>query len=249
MLRRTGEGWVNHGTYDRRAILYLQNFDIDGTEVKPLHQKALKDLIVPRLEDGCSITLVGMADRLGSYQYNLKLSARRADSVLQFLRRQTQKGFRVQQQLADSERRAASRGMRDNTRGDEFRAVAVVLWPNPQPRKIDPKGIKLPPTPGVPIFSNWGPIFDGAAGFVALIAAFSSAAFVTLLDGFFGVVGPIIAGIVALAEADRNARFNGFCQGVWLGMQALADQFKDHKLDQTPLDMWPRMKLDRKSVV
>lgn len=242
MLRKTGAGWVTQQKYQDRGIVYLQNFDIDGTDLKPNHQKALRELVLPQLEQGCSLTLVGMTDRLGSYQYNKRLSTERIHSVRCFLERMAKKAFRVDQLLASSEDRATTAGMRDNTRGDAFRAVAAVLWPSPQPRKIDPKSIKVPPTPGVPVFTDWGWSVDLAAGLTDLVGAFTSIVFVELLGGFFAVVGPILSGIVALAEADRNARFNGFCEGVWLGMQLLAKQYSDPKLDRLPLDEWPHLK-------
>ncbi len=242
MLRRTGEGWINFDQHKKRPILYLQNFDIDGTALKPKHQEALRKGIAPNLENGCSVTLVGMTDRLGSAQYNKQLSVKRADAVLRFLRKNTKNGFRVQQQLAAGERRAASHGMRDNSRGDAYRAVAVVLWPSPQPKKLNPQEIALPETPGVPFFSKYGWILDVAGGVTDAVGIFTSAVFVELLGGFFAVVGPILAGIVTIVEADRNAKFNGYCEGIWLGMQKLADQYKNPKLDETALDEWPHLK-------
>ena len=138
--RATGPGKVEvdqsySGPGMAKALLY--NFDIDGADIKPEHERYLRATALPLLRDNRgAIWMQGSASRSGADAYNLRLSRRRVSNVESVLLRS---GITPRQVQSDAVGEALAFG---HAREDERdRAVALVILPYARP---------VPPPQNVP---------------------------------------------------------------------------------------------------
>lgn len=123
----------------------LYNFDIAQHQLKPEHEEWLKYNIAGYLKRGGSIVVVGLASRTATDDFNKRLSQRRLDSVINFLRRESPNNFTVSFQLAMSEGLAEIAGARDGSEDEKWRGVLIAVWERPKP--------PTPPPPTPPLSS------------------------------------------------------------------------------------------------
>jgi hypothetical protein len=127
--------------------LLLYNFDISQTLLKPEHVEWLKYAVVPYLKRGGSLTIIGLASRTGSDESNKRLSQRRIDSVINFLRRQSPNNFAVRAQMAMGEGAAEFAGARDNSEDEKWRGVFLAVWVRSKPPPPRPPTQQSAPAP------------------------------------------------------------------------------------------------------
>src|SRR5215468_10088274 len=84
----------------------LYNFDIAKFDIKAEHSNWLITVVVPKLRDGGSISIVGLASRTGADAFNMTLSENRMHAVINFLRTQVPNGFQIGFEIALGERAA-----------------------------------------------------------------------------------------------------------------------------------------------
>ena len=148
-FRATGPGLIEinpryTGTGVLRALLY--NFDFDDMSVKdlkPEHAEFLRTRALPLLaQNRGMILLVGEASQVGTNQYNLKLSQRRVQRVVDFL---TRNGVVSNQIRPDAVGEEQSRSPLPDDQRD--RSVEFVIAP--RPRHDQPLPRQVPPPPAV----------------------------------------------------------------------------------------------------
>ncbi len=134
--RHTGPGRTEHRA--NPASLMLYNYDVDGSRMKPEHEAELRHSVIPKLNVGGSVSIVGLASRSGSMAHNDKLSLDRANHVFEFLNRNVHRGLRARLVQGFGERKAKQEGYRDGTEDERFRSVLLFVSTGPVPP---------PPTP------------------------------------------------------------------------------------------------------
>jgi hypothetical protein len=145
MKRATGPGMIEarpalHASGERRVGQLLFNFDIDDAAVKPEHQQALEQDVLPLLAiRGARIRLRGTASRSGAASYNQQLSQRRVNAVRDFLIKNGAVLTQFDTSAAVGEDDAKAAGQADGSEDPRFRAVLVtVLIPiSGQPVRFD----------------------------------------------------------------------------------------------------------------
>ncbi|PID42549.1 MAG: hypothetical protein CSB48_10070 [Proteobacteria bacterium] len=161
MNKPTGPGRTERRNSPKSLLLY--NFDINGDRLKPEHEAFLRKEVVPVLQRGGSVSLVGLASRSGSASYNQALSERRAKSALAFLQKAVTKKFAVRTLTGFGEDKAKQEGYRDSTEDQRFRSVVVFV----SAASIPPVPPKKPPGPKdrvlVVLLENGGIKIDVAA--------------------------------------------------------------------------------------
>ena len=123
----------------------LFNFDIGKHELKKEHKDWLKAEVVGRLQSGGSMFVVGLASRTDTDAHNMVLSRRRADALIQFLRKESPNNFKIALDIALGERAAQFAGVRDGHEDENWRAVALSVW-----NRRDPPPMPVIPTPPPP---------------------------------------------------------------------------------------------------
>lgn len=121
------------------SVARLFNFEIGQDWLKPEHKFWLSQHAVARLRSGGSIWIMGLTSTTGTESFNDRLSKRRADSVITFLKTTLSKDFPVKLELAVGESAARLAGLRDDVEDENWRAVVVSVWDKPVPPP--------PPTP------------------------------------------------------------------------------------------------------
>ena len=122
----------------------LFNFEVGKFAIKPEHSNWLMSVVVPKLRDGGSLTIIGLASRTGSDDFNMQLSQNRLRAVIDLLRKQVP-DFKVALEVAKGERAAMYAGETDGVENESWRGVIISVWnkpnppPPPQPRpQVDP---------------------------------------------------------------------------------------------------------------
>jgi hypothetical protein len=148
-MKHTGPGLIDKSPNAHPPRLLLYNFDVDGSNLKAEHERALFSSVIPTLRAGGSVSIVGLASRSGSMGHNRQLSLKRANSVLGVLRRSVPRGFNLRAYYGDmrasnrayglGEREAKLEGYRDGKEDPRFRSVLVFVWSR-----------AVPPRPNVP---------------------------------------------------------------------------------------------------
>jgi hypothetical protein len=131
MSKFTGPGRTEHRTSPKSLLLY--NFNINGDQLKAEHEAFLRKEVVPILQRGGSISLVGLASRSGSDSHNLALSEKRAHNTLAFLRKVVPGKFAAREVTGFGESKAKQEGYRDGSEDERFRSVIVFVSPAPTP--------------------------------------------------------------------------------------------------------------------
>lgn len=170
----------NHNTPGRienlgpsKVLLY--NFRVDGFDLKPQHKDFLRDVVVPKLQTGGNISIVGLASRTGSIGHNDRLSEARANSVLDFLQDRVPKGFPVREFKAFGQHKAAAEKARQGVEDERFRSVVLFLGAGPKPPTptLDP-GAVIRELPTFAAFNNpldtVGQVLDVFSGGASLIS-------------------------------------------------------------------------------
>jgi hypothetical protein len=142
----------------------LVGFGVNSARLEAVHRTWLDDNVVPLLEAGGGLVLVGYASRTGSQAHNARLSAARVSAVSSHLRSQVAaRGvIAVSDNLpvndfAVGETAAAAAGAKDGTEDPQFRAVHVRAWRKPfapKPPEIAPVVVPVP-VKKVVIFRRW----------------------------------------------------------------------------------------------
>lgn len=113
----------------------LFNFDVGKFAIKPEHSNWLNSVVAPKLRDGGSLTIIGLASRTGSDDFNMLLSHNRLRAVVDLLRKQVPNNFKVAFEVAKGERAAMYAGEMDGVENETWRGVIISVWnkPNPPP--------------------------------------------------------------------------------------------------------------------
>jgi hypothetical protein len=137
-------------------------FGIAAAELRAGHIGWLDEYVVPILSSGGSVTLAGEASRTGSAGRNLGLSIRRAQSVLDHLRRRArgpvssrQEVFEVSAIGGEGETAAAAAGLEDGSEAAFYRAVRVKAWGKPVPPDISETMSDVPQSVRRVIVRRW----------------------------------------------------------------------------------------------
>lgn len=232
--------------------ILLYNFDIGSSGVKFEHLMALLQNVVPLLDNGGSVTIVGMASYTGQEKVNVELSKRRAQATLSALCRlvaEKGKSAKVKVGISQGWANAVASGERYGTEDSRFRSVLVTAWALPDPPKV-PDLTKIMPLPDMP--QTLGEAFDKLSVGEAVVSTafsiaelFTEAAFVTVATS---IVMPILDGIftilslpMAWVAAGKLAHFNGWVRGFIDSMQDMAQTYKDTNLDPNKSDTWPTL--------
>jgi hypothetical protein len=129
------------------ALLY--NFDVAKHNLKTEHEEWLKLTAATYLQQGGSLTLIGLASRTDTRAFNKQLSQFRINSVLNFLRKASPNNFKVAFQSAVGEGLAEADGMRDGMENKWYRGVILAAWMKPTPPPPPPVPPPAPPEPMV----------------------------------------------------------------------------------------------------
>ncbi len=252
IAKQTIEGKID-ASEPARVLLY--NFAIGHAEPKPQHCGYLLQNVIPRLNGGGSVSIVGLASRTGSSERNDRLSVARAHQVLRFLRGKASKQFNVREFKAFGERKAAYDGQRDGVEDEHYRAVVLYLAPGPNPPdpKLGPEAIlqELPSqVTHNETYDTWsrradsaGQILDIASGGASVVNLFvTSFVLATIIDvtaTMLTIVSAIISLPAVWLSGQRLAQKNGGIRGFSEAMQKMADVFSDYDLCKVPESKWP----------
>lgn len=140
----------------------LFNFDVGTFAIKPEHSNWLNSVVAPKLRDGGSLTIIGLASRTGSDDFNMRLSHNRLQAVIDLLRKQVPNNFKVALEVAKGERSAMYAGDMDGVENESFRSVIISVWnkPNPPPPPPPP-----PPQPRPKLYPEERKFFRRWLGF------------------------------------------------------------------------------------
>jgi hypothetical protein len=250
MATLTGPGRVERRTRPDGILLF--NFDVDGAQLKPEHEKVLRTEVAPTLRSGGSLSVVGLASRSGKAGHNEALSLRRARAVLGYLERMIPQRFPVRTLSGFGERKAAAEGYRDGVEDERFRSVLVLVSstsvPPRAPDVVELDGPAAPVAPGDGALDTLGKVLDSVGFGIDLLGLFASGVTIAVLEALSPVLGIVSAGLAlpaAWLAGDRLARFNGFCQGFWNAMQDMANGFSDPALPTRPESQWPPVPVPR----
>jgi hypothetical protein len=245
--RLTGRGRAELRPDPPSVLIF--NFDVGGAQLKLEHQSFLRAQVVPRLKQGGSVSIVGLASRTGSTAFNQHLSQRRAERTLAFLRGEVTRGFVARNVIGFGEMKAKAEGVRDRTEDPRFRSVLVLTGsgavPPPPPVTVDVSSLieqeLLPEADPLDTISKGIDIVGGVSGFFELVPWEAVAAFAGTVGGVLTLVGGIIQmPLLWKAVHDRNLK-NGSLQGYWDAIQDMANAFSDPALDRLPLSRWPAL--------
>lgn len=227
-----------------KVLLY--NFKVDGFQLKPQHQDYLRVFVAPKLHQGGSVSIVGLASRTGNMGHNERLSEARANSVLDFLRHSVPKGFPVREFKAFGERKARFDGVRNGVEDERYRSVVLFMSAGPQPPNptLDPGTVlrELPLfTAGGGTLDTIGKILDSLSGAAALVNVVIDVIIIdlagTILGIFSTVIGLPAAWLSGQAAAEKNGKMLGFSKA----LQKMADTFSDYDLRKVPESSWPAL--------
>ncbi len=143
-LHRTGPGKAE--IRENPKSYWIYNFDIDGDALKDEHTKFLTANVVPILNAGGSVRVIGLTDRTGATAYNQGLSERRVASTIKFLRGAATASFAVAQQTGFGELLAEKEGELDGSTDENFRAVLIFTSSTPTPPPPPPPQPQPAPT-------------------------------------------------------------------------------------------------------
>jgi hypothetical protein len=149
MSKPTGPGRTEYRTSPKSLLLY--NFDINGDQLKAEHEIFLRKEVVPVLQRGGSVSLVGLASRSGADSHNLALSERRAHNTLAYLRKAVPGAFAAREVTGFGESKAEQEGYRDGSEDERFRSVIVFTSSAPTPPDPPKKHDVTPEKPKVPL--------------------------------------------------------------------------------------------------
>jgi hypothetical protein len=258
MSKYTGPGQLDNIGGPRKLLLY--NFDVDGDNLKPEHQAALRQMVVPRLSTGGSVAIIGLASRTGSYGHNQRLSERRARNVFSFLQANvpggnfpvkgfTASGKQVSGPTGWGELKAKDEGERNGTEDRRFRAVCIVLgdgqrtpdpigvFPDLKELSVDFSGGSL--DTAAKVLDTAGKILDTISSAGGVVGLAVEAAMFEVVNTAIGVVATIIGLPGVWLSGNVLAQKNGFITGFSTAMEEMAAKFDDYDLRDLPENKWP----------
>jgi hypothetical protein len=189
------DAFVQSATY-AHALAFA--FDIGQAGLKDAHRSWLDANVLPMVNAGGSIMVIGMASRSGPDAGNLALSKRRADAVVAHLRGKTRTAFNVASQTAVGEQAAKLAGLRDGVEGERWRAVMIVAWPKPTPPPPPPPPPPPVVTPAEATKTIPRPLTDGEKA---------------LLKPIFGDTLDYDRQVVARNDSNTGGEWNSFTPG------------------------------------
>jgi hypothetical protein len=250
----------------------LYDYESGKANVKSAHMAFMLSKVMPLLNKGGSLTVIGMASMFGSEASNKGLSEQRARQVLAFLKQRASTALRVRLLKAsvggtgtDTATKQLQAPGSDNER---YRSVYIHAWIKQDPPGLPKLETKLPdgdeflknlngtdiPLPEKGVIEGQGALNIGsktdAASRVADIGSMvlEAGAVIggSLAAGVASTALAIVSTVLGLFDSWANAyapaKFNGKCQGFWDAMQDMADQYKNSSLDKTPLASWPALR-------
>ena len=123
----------------------LSNFDLSQARLKPEHENWLTQHALGFLHRGGSLRVIGLASRSGDPGFNLRLSRRRADAVVHFLRAREHKSFKVALNEALGEDAARIAHLPNGNDDERWRSVIVSVWDRPDPPPMPPPVLSTQP--------------------------------------------------------------------------------------------------------
>jgi hypothetical protein len=243
---------TGRGGWERRQqppSLLLFNFDIDSETLKHEHRVGLLDGVVPRLQTGASLSVVGLTSRSGSRGHNRALSGRRAARTLAFLRHEVPNGFVARQVVGFGELKAAQEGQPDGAEDPRFRSVVLFMGrpaeppPTPETFDLSPESLLVaslfPGSDWLSLASKIHDVVSGALGFADLVPAAEVAAMGGLLGAGLSVVSlTALMPLTWTSVHDQNIA-NGRIEGYVDAVRSMADAFASPALPSLPISMWP----------
>jgi hypothetical protein len=137
-------GQINVVSQDKNKVFArLFNFGIARHELKAKHTDWLKKNVVPILRRNGSLAIMGIASPTGSVDFNRILSRRRADEVVNYLRRESPNNFKIRLDMAAGEALSRWWGVPDGMENENWRGVVLLVWDKPTPPPPPPP----PPKP------------------------------------------------------------------------------------------------------
>jgi hypothetical protein len=135
----------------------LYNFDVNKFDLKTEHYNWLISVVTPKLRNGGSISILGLASRSGADALNMTLSENRMRAVVNLLRQQVPNNFKVAIELAVGERAAMFAGVKDGVEQEGWRGVVISAWdkPTPPPPPVPPPQPAPQPSPSDKYFKRW----------------------------------------------------------------------------------------------
>ena len=242
-MRHTGLGRSEKLVNPPRLLLY--NFDIDASQLKFAHQRALQDSVMPTLRNGGSVSIVGLASRSGTFSHNDRLSLQRAEGVRTFLQKSIPSGFAVREFKAFGERAAQREHQRDGSEDERYRSVVLFLSSGPQPPvpKMDGSSLQEIPisqfvgTEGV--LDTVGKVLDVVSGLGSILNLVLEAVLVDVAGLAIAALSSVIGMPAVWLESNKFAYQNGQKLGISKAMQQMADAFGDDNLRSKPESGWP----------
>ncbi len=241
--KHTGPGKADFWSQPREKIL-LYNFGINDPHLKHEHRMILRSRLVPILEKGGSVSIIGLASRSGRMSHNQTISLQRAENVRVFLQHAVTQGFNVREFKAFGERKAKLDGQRDGFEDERYRSV--VLFPSSSPQPPDPDlddqavhEIQLPnigKTEGV--LDTIGQILDVTSGAASIINLVVDAVVIDVGGVILAAISTIIGMPAAWLEANKFARNNGQKLGFSKAVQEMSNAYADYDLRLVPESSW-----------
>jgi hypothetical protein len=242
-MRHTGPGKSENLVNPPRLLLY--NFDIDGPQLKPEHERFLQYFVMPTLRSGGSISIVGLASRSGSFSHNERISTQRAECVRSFLRMSVPNDFSVREFKAFGERVAKREHQRDGSEHERYRSVVLFLSAGPQPPvpKLDGlREIPIPPFSGTEgVLDQLGKILDIGSGVTSVLSLVLESILADIAGLAIAALTSIIGMPAIWLESNKFAYQNGQKLGISKALQEMADTYSDDDLRSTPQASWPRL--------
>jgi hypothetical protein len=245
MIKNTGPGKGQQLLFPDRLLLF--NFNIDGHELKPEHQSFLQTTVVPTLQSGGSISIVGLASRSGRFMHNQHLSVHRAESVRTFLQRTVPNGFAVREFKGFGERKAKFDHLPDGSENERYRSVVLFLSSGPLPPvpQLNDSSMREVPVPKNrdtegPL-DTIGKILDVTGGVGSIVNLALDALLIDVIGVFISGIAAILGLPAVWLESNNFAKQNGQKLGFSKCMQEMADAFANEDLRSAPESTWPRV--------
>jgi hypothetical protein len=246
-----GPGGVEVTSTTPVSVLFY-NFGKNSDIVKYEHLNGLVRHIAPVLDQGGSVTLIGMASRTGPEGFNVRLSRARAASMLSALARivgDRGKAAHAKLGISEGSANAARAGNAPGFENPRFRAVSITaaLSSDPPDPQL-PDGYSDVDTSDLPSVTvgDFMDRFGVAEGFVSTTVSIaeliSEAGWVVIAAEWFPVIDGVflvIGFIWTFKEADDLAHFNGWARGFMDAWQDMASTYSDRKLDPHHPENWP----------
>lgn len=243
-------GWGLSDRLKNPPGLLLFNFDVGSAHLKIEHRDELKQTILPRIKMRHGVTVVGLASRTGPEASNVPLSYLRAENTLTCLESMW-RDFKRKPAVAFGSAKAKQEGDRKGFENPRFRSVVVYVGPSEDP-PFTPGVIDV--SPDIPDFmlpeekthslslGEWNDTINGISQMLELVPWEKVAELAEKAD----LATTIIAGLINMPmlwkETKEQNEQNGKLQGYWECLQDLADQYKDPKLSEMPLEEWPELR-------